>query len=122
MENVWREGCDFDCLCLCYYIVCSFQIDQDEDIGYLKSFALFTWLFGDELQGTLLLAKKDSVKIYCNSGDAAGLLKIVNKKAEKSKHPDVTIIAYKEVRECGERTSASAARQRRSEGDLMKVL
>ncbi len=35
--------------------------DNDAEIGYLKSFALVTWLFGAELQGSAILGLKDKL-------------------------------------------------------------
>lgn len=37
--------------------------EADADIGYLKSFALVTWLFGAELQGSAVLASKAKIVI-----------------------------------------------------------
>lgn len=38
---------------------------QDDDIGYLKSFALVTWLFGAELQGAaVVLGKKEALLVF----------------------------------------------------------
>lgn len=75
------------------------QIDQDEDIGYLKSYALFTWLLGSELQGTLLFLTKKSAKILCTEEDEQSISKLVRKRADSATHKlDVVVTPYKAVR------------------------
>lgn len=54
-----------DCL-----VIATGTVDADDDAGYLKCFALMTWLFDVELQGAALVLLKDSVTVVLSSADA----------------------------------------------------
>lgn len=64
--------------------------EEDADIGYLKSFALVTWLFGAELQGCAVLASKKKLAIVLGSADFKALQSCAS--AAKDGLPEITVI------------------------------
>eukprot|EP00188_Purpureofilum_apyrenoidigerum_P002488 Plantae.Rhodophyta-Purpureofilum_apyrenoidigerum.ctg25499.p1 GENE.Plantae.Rhodophyta-Purpureofilum_apyrenoidigerum.ctg25499~~Plantae.Rhodophyta-Purpureofilum_apyrenoidigerum.ctg25499.p1 ORF type:complete len:161 (-),score=34.28 Plantae.Rhodophyta-Purpureofilum_apyrenoidigerum.ctg25499:443-925(-) len=68
---------------------------KDEDIGYYKSYALFTWLFGDEIQGMLFFASEKAVKIICEPQDLNQVQKLIDIEVKNSSHPKIVVSAYK---------------------------
>lgn len=65
--------------------------DADADIGYLKSFALVTWLFGAELQGAAIIIGASEILLAFSPSDYAGLTGLQNKPAHNL--PKITVIA-----------------------------
>lgn len=65
--------------------------DAEADIGYLKSFAVVTWLFGAELQGAALLLGKDEILLAFAPVDFSGLSGL-SSKAEDGL-PKITVLS-----------------------------
>lgn len=65
--------------------------DTDADIGYLKSFALITWLFGAELQGALVLFSSSEILLAFASQDLSELSSLSSKALDGI--PKITVLA-----------------------------
>lgn len=63
----------------------------DEDIGYLKSFALVTWLFGAELQGCAVVLSKTAATLVFQSDDYPAFTPLSS--AAKDDLPEITVLS-----------------------------
>ena len=73
------------------FAVATGEYDADADIGYLKSFALITWLFGAELQGSAVILNKDEVLLAFAPADYPGLSALSAK--PNGPVPKITVIS-----------------------------
>lgn len=62
----------------------------DEDIGYLKSFALVTWLFGAELQGCAVIFSKTAALLVFQSDDYPAFAPLAS--PAKDGLPDIQVL------------------------------
>ncbi|CAN8065323.1 unnamed protein product [Agarophyton chilense] len=65
--------------------------DADADIGYLKSFALVTWLFGAELQGVVLAMSESEILLAFGKQDFSGLSGLKSKATDA--RPKINVIS-----------------------------
>lgn len=66
------------------------EFGADEDIGYLKSFALVTWLFGSELQGAAIVMSRTSSLVVFSKDDSRAFEGVSSK--AKDDLPDVKVL------------------------------
>lgn len=64
---------------------------SDEDIGYLKSFALVTWLFGAELQGCAVVLSKTTALLVFQSDDFPAFTPLSS--AAKDGLPEIKVLS-----------------------------
>ncbi|CDF41067.1 unnamed protein product [Chondrus crispus] len=65
----WKSGTANGFSGSCAMLVATGVFGADEDIGYLKSFALVTWLFGAELQGCAVVLSKTTATLVFQNDD-----------------------------------------------------
>lgn len=63
-------------------VVATGVVSEDEDAGYLKCFALMTWLFGSELQSAALILQGDSLVLVFSASDVAGFKSLASASSE----------------------------------------
>jgi nucleosome binding factor SPN SPT16 subunit len=73
-------------------IVSTGIVDANDDAGYLKSFALTTWLFGSELQGFAIVVSKDAVTVAFAPNDVDAFRPLGGAVSGDSGCPDVTVL------------------------------
>lgn len=69
--------------------------ESDADIGYLKSFAIMTWLFGAELQGAALIISESEVLVLCAGQDLHALSSVIS--PAEGGLPQVTVLSNDDV-------------------------
>ncbi|KAI0566036.1 Creatinase/Aminopeptidase [Gracilaria domingensis] len=91
LYKAWKDGtvnCFKDTQAV---LIATGVYDADADIGYLKSFALVTWLFGAELQGVVIVLSKNEVLLAFGKQDYSGLSGLKAKATDT--RPKITVIS-----------------------------
>lgn len=82
LYNAWKTGDIVGFADTQALLIATGVFDPDADIGYLKSFALVTWLFGAELQGAAILFTSEDVLLAFAPQDFPGLSGLSGKAAD----------------------------------------
>lgn len=96
LHETWKKGSSPGFANTQAVLVATGEYDADEDIGYLKSFALITWLFGAELQGAAVVFSASEVLLAFAKADYSGLSGLSGKPADGL--PKITVVSTEDER------------------------
>ncbi|KAA8495563.1 FACT complex subunit SPT16 [Porphyridium purpureum] len=85
-------------------VVFTGKLDENEDVGYAKSYALFTWLFGIELQEMCMVFKRDAIVMLASADRAAELKELVaagDGDVEPPAIPKIEVVAWTTAADIG---------------------